>query len=93
MTAVIEKQTFEITTLRRDVETFGRHATVAFTRDWTADAARRDLTINAMSLTPEGLLYDPFGGRADLLAGVIRFVGQAAQVSKVFQASGCAAKS
>ncbi|MBB3065967.1 CCA tRNA nucleotidyltransferase [Limibacillus halophilus] len=79
VTAVIGKRAFEITTLRRDVETFGRHATVAFTRDWTADAARRDLTINAMSLTPEGLLYDPFGGRADLLAGVIRFVGQAAQ--------------
>lgn len=77
VTAVIDGKPFEITTLRRDVDTDGRHATVAFTDDWVVDAARRDFTINAMSLTPDGVLYDPFGGRADLEAGRVRFVGQA----------------
>ena len=78
VTAVADHRPFEITTLRRDVESHGRHATVAFTDDWQADAARRDFTINAMSLSPEGGLYDPFGGRADLAAGRVRFVGRAA---------------
>src|SRR5262249_13057404 len=64
---------FEITTLRRDVETYGRRAKVAFTDDWTADAARRDFTINAMSCSPEGRLFDPFGGRSDLEARRVRF--------------------
>jgi poly(A) polymerase len=75
VTAVVGKAHFEITTLRRDVETDGRHAKVAFTDDWREDAARRDLTINAIFATPEGALYDPFGGLADLRAGRIRFVG------------------
>ena len=70
---------FEITTLRRDVETDGRHAEVAFTDDWREDAARRDFTINAMSMTPDGTLYDYFGGQADLEAGRVRFVGDPAQ--------------
>ena len=68
---------FEVTTLRRDVKTDGRRAEVAFTDDWIADAARRDFTVNAMSLAPDGALYDPFGGRADLAAGRVRFVGDA----------------
>jgi poly(A) polymerase len=78
VTAVIGKSHFEITTLRRDVETFGRHATVAFTNDWTADAARRDLTMNALFCAPDGRLFDPFGGLADLKARRVRFVGDAA---------------
>ena len=75
ITAVAGGKPFEITTLRHDVETDGRRATVRFTDDWEADAARRDLTINAMSLDPDGRVHDPFGGRADLKAGRIRFVG------------------
>ncbi|MFV3129934.1 CCA tRNA nucleotidyltransferase [Niveispirillum sp. KHB5.9] len=77
VTALTEGASFEITTLRRDVETDGRHATVAFTDDWLEDASRRDFTFNAMSLTPEGELYDPFGGVRDLKAGRVRFIGQA----------------
>lgn len=77
VTAIVDGKPFEITTLRRDVETDGRHATVAFTDDWTVDAARRDFTFNAMSLEPDGVLHDPFGGRGDLDAGRVRFVGQA----------------
>ena len=75
VTAVIDEQPFEITTLRRDVETDGRHAVVAFTEDFRADAARRDFTINAMSCDREGRLFDYFGGLGDLEAGVLRFVG------------------
>jgi poly(A) polymerase len=77
VTAVIDGKHFEITTLRHDVETFGRHARVAFTDDWEADAARRDFTINAISADPDGTLHDPFGGLADLAAGRVRFVGDA----------------
>ncbi len=69
---------FEITTLRRDVETFGRRARVAFGADWAADAARRDFTINAIFLSPDGSLDDPTGGIADLQARHIRFVGDPA---------------
>ena len=69
---------FEITTLRHDVETFGRHARVAFGADWAADAARRDLTINAIFLSRDGALDDPTGGIADLRARHIRFVGDPA---------------
>jgi poly(A) polymerase len=78
VTAVTAERRFEITTLRRDIATDGRHATVAFTDDFQADAARRDFTINAMSCDPEGRLFDYFGGRADLAAGRVRFVGAAA---------------
>jgi poly(A) polymerase len=77
VTAVIEGEPFEVTTLRRDVETDGRHAKVEFTDDWRADAARRDLTFNAMSLSPDGTLHDYFGGYEDLIAGRVRFVGDA----------------
>ena len=69
VTAVVDGQHFEVTTLRRDVACDGRHAEVVFTDDFAADAARRDFTINAMSCDAEGRLYDDFGGRADLEAG------------------------
>ncbi|MDH3472432.1 MAG: CCA tRNA nucleotidyltransferase [Rhodospirillales bacterium] len=77
VTAVSNHRPYEVTTLRHDVETHGRHATVAFTDDWQADAARRDFTFNAMSCRPDGTLFDPFGGAADLAAGRVRFVGEA----------------
>jgi poly(A) polymerase/tRNA nucleotidyltransferase (CCA-adding enzyme) len=78
ITAVSLGRGFEVTTLRRDVRTDGRHAEVAFTDDWREDAARRDFTFNAMSLTRSGELHDYFGGRADLAAGRVRFVGNPA---------------
>ncbi len=68
---------FEVTTLRKDVETFGRHATVAYTDDWTADAGRRDFTINALYCDAEGRIYDPLGGYPDLEARRVRFIGDA----------------
>jgi poly(A) polymerase len=76
ITAVRDRETLEITTLRRDVATDGRHAVVAFTDDWKEDAARRDFTINALYLTPEGTLYDYFGGQEDLARGTVRFIGE-----------------
>ncbi len=68
---------FEVTTLRRDVETDGRHARVAFTADWEADARRRDFTMNALYADASGALYDPVGGYGDLLARRVRFIGEA----------------
>jgi poly(A) polymerase/tRNA nucleotidyltransferase (CCA-adding enzyme) len=78
VTAISDHRGFEITTLRVDVETDGRHALVAFTDDWRADAARRDFTFNALSMTRDGAVFDPFGGIADLRAGITRFVGDPA---------------
>ena len=78
VTAVAAHRGYEVTTLRRDVATDGRHAVVAFTADWRADAARRDFTINAMSMAATGEVFDHFGGLADLEAGRVRFVGDAA---------------
>lgn len=78
ITAVIEGVGFEITTLRRDIQNFGRHAIVEFTNNWEEDAARRDFTINAMSCSQEGEVFDYFGGLEDLAAGRLRFVGNAA---------------
>jgi poly(A) polymerase len=75
ITVIADHTGIEVTTLRRDVETFGRHATVAFTEDWRQDAARRDLTMNALSADLSGLVYDYFGGLDDLQAGHVRFVG------------------
>jgi poly(A) polymerase len=69
---------FEITTLRHDVETYGRRARVAFGADWVADAARRDFTINAIYLSPDGSIDDPTGGWCDLRHQRVRFVGDAA---------------
>lgn len=77
VTAVIAGRPYEITTLRRDERTDGRHAVVAWTGDWKEDAARRDFTINAMSCDHHGVAHDDFGGRADLAAGRVRFVGDA----------------
>ncbi|MBI3447122.1 MAG: CCA tRNA nucleotidyltransferase [Magnetospirillum sp.] len=79
VTAVIGKAHYEITTLRVDVESFGRHARIEFTDDWRADASRRDFTMNALSANPEGMVYDPFDGIADLSAGRVRFVGNPEQ--------------
>jgi poly(A) polymerase/tRNA nucleotidyltransferase (CCA-adding enzyme) len=78
VTAVVHGRGFEITTLRRDVETDGRHAVVAFSGDWKLDAARRDFTINAMTMARDGTVFDYFGGREDLAAGRLRFVGDPA---------------
>lgn len=78
VTAVLPGRSFEITTLRRDVETDGRHAVVAFTDDWAADAMRRDLTINALYADADGAVYDYCEGLADLGARRVRFVGDAA---------------
>lgn len=75
VTAVIGTRHFEITTLRRDLETYGRHAKVEYTNDWQADAARRDFTMNALFCDANGAIYDPFGGLADLRARRVRFVG------------------
>ena len=70
---------FEITTLRRDVETYGRRARVAFDADWAADAARRDFTINALSVDAGGLVHDYVGGLDDVAARRVRFIGDASQ--------------
>lgn len=76
VTAVMADAHFEITTLRRDVETDGRRATVAYTDDWREDAARRDFTINALYADPDsGAVFDYFGGVDDLNAGLVRFIG------------------
>jgi len=76
ITAVADGTVVEVTTLRRDVTTDGRHAEVAFTDDWQADAARRDFTMNALYADMNGhALHDYFGGIADLRAGRVRFIG------------------
>jgi tRNA nucleotidyltransferase/poly(A) polymerase len=77
VTVVHDGVPYEVTTLRADVETDGRHAKVAYIRDWKADAERRDFTINAMSVSLNGTLHDYFGGYDDLMEGVVRFVGSA----------------
>lgn len=79
LTFVINSDAFEVTTLRVDVDTDGRHATVEFTTDFRQDAARRDLTFNAMSMDFRGKLFDYFGGEDDLKNDRIRFVGSAEQ--------------
>ena len=80
VTAVSDGHVFEVTTLRRDVSTDGRRATVAFTNDWKEDAARRDFTINALSADPlTGELFDYFDGLADLQNRHIRFIGDPLQ--------------
>jgi poly(A) polymerase len=80
VTAIIERQPVEITTLRADVSTDGRRATVAFTDDWRADAERRDFTMNALYWDPQTrVLSDWFGGMHDLEAGRVRFIGEPLQ--------------
>jgi poly(A) polymerase len=75
ITVIADHRPIEVTTLRRDVETDGRHAIVAFGADWAADARRRDLTMNALFLDRDGRVWDPVGGLDDCLAGRVRFVG------------------
>lgn len=77
VTAVADHVGVEVTTLRADVSTDGRRATVAFTQDWRTDALRRDFTINALSLTPDLVLYDYAGGVDDLVGRRVRFIGDA----------------
>jgi len=79
ITAVADKTGVEVTTLRLDVETDGRRAKVEFTDDWQADAARRDLTINALFADADGKVHDYFGGLDDLADGRVRFVGDPGQ--------------
>lgn len=80
ITAIVDHQPFEITSLRRDVETDGRRAVVAFTEDWTEDAQRRDFRLNALYAAPDGTLSDPVeGGYEDALAGRVIFIGDADQ--------------
>jgi poly(A) polymerase len=77
VTAIAGTHAFEVTSLRKDVETDGRHAVVAFTEDWAEDAARRDFTINALYATAEGEIFDYATGVEDLIAGRVRFMGDA----------------
>jgi poly(A) polymerase len=75
VTVVIDKHPFEVTTLRQDVETFGRKARVEFGRDWRGDAHRRDFTINALSASATGEVFDYVGGLDDIAARRVRFIG------------------
>ena len=75
VTLVVDAQPFEVTTLREDAETFGRKAKVAFGRDWAADAARRDFTVNGLSVDADGVVYDYVGGLDDIAARRVRFIG------------------
>ncbi len=75
LTVIADGKPFEVTTLREDVETYGRRAKVAFGGDWTTDAMRRDFTINAFYASADGEVFDPLGGYADLLPPLIRFIG------------------
>jgi poly(A) polymerase len=77
VTIIVDGRPFETTTLRADIETDGRWAKVAFGRDFAADARRRDFTINALSLSPDGTVHDTVGGLEDLEAGRVRFIGEA----------------
>jgi poly(A) polymerase len=79
ITAVINKIPFQITSLRQDWQTFGRHAKVIFGTDWLEDAKRRDFTMNAIYLDGQGNLYDPFDGAKDLKEGIVRFIGEPKQ--------------
>jgi poly(A) polymerase len=77
VTVIVDHHPFEVTTLRQDVETFGRHASVRFTDDWAMDAARRDFTINALYADAAGVVHDPLGGYPDVMARRVRFIGSA----------------
>lgn len=79
VTLVIDSKLYEVTTLREDTETFGRKAKVAFGRDWVKDAARRDFTMNGLSVDARGVVYDHVGGIADAKARRVRFIGDPGQ--------------
>jgi len=75
VTAILNNKKFEITTLRKDTSTDGRHANVKFTTNWKEDASRRDFTINAIYADIEGRIYDPLNGISDLRNGIVKFIG------------------
>tara|TARA_Y100001970_G_scaffold64868_1_gene83031 strand:- start:606 stop:1826 length:1221 start_codon:yes stop_codon:yes gene_type:complete len=75
ISAFINDQIFEITTLRKDANYDGRHADIEFTDDWAVDASRRDFTINAVYMNSDGDIYDPFDGISDLNSGIVKFIG------------------
>ena len=77
ITALINNKKFEITSLRKDISTDGRHAKVEFSNDWHEDASRRDFTINSIYADIDGNLFDPFGGKKDLENGEVKFIGEA----------------
>lgn len=77
VTVIAHHHPIEVTTLRRDIETFGRQARVTFSTDWAEDAARRDFTLNALYCEVDGTVRDPLGGYADLIARRVRFIGEA----------------
>ncbi len=77
ITALLNQQKFEITTLRKDISTDGRHAKVEFSKDWKIDASRRDFTINSIYSDKDGNLFDPFNGIHDLKRGLVNFIGDA----------------
>ena len=77
VTAIEDNYTFEITTLRKDIFTDGRHAKVEFSKDWKTDASRRDFTINSIYSDKDGNLFDPFNGKQDLENGIVNFIGEA----------------
>jgi poly(A) polymerase len=79
VTVIVNGVPFEVTTLRRDVETYGRHAKIAYTASWEEDAKRRDFTLNALYADRDGKVFDPLGGYDDLVAGRVRFIGNAEQ--------------
>ncbi len=79
VTAIVSGRPYEVTSLRHDVETDGRHAVVTFTDDWMEDSTRRDFTMNALYATIDGEIFDYHGGVEDLIAGRVRFVGDAGQ--------------
>lgn len=78
ITLIVNHTPFEVTTLRQDVETDGRHASIAYTDDWAVDAGRRDFTINALYCDADGTIHDPLGGYPDIMTRRIRFIGLAA---------------
>ena len=77
ITALIDNYKFEITSLREDISTDGRHAKVSFSKNWKEDASRRDFTINSIYSDRDGNLFDPFNGKKDLESGIINFIGDA----------------
>ena len=75
ITLIYKDSKFEITTLRKDEKTFGRHADVSFINDWLEDSKRRDITINAIYINRKGKIYDPHNGVEDLKNGIVKFIG------------------
>ena len=79
ITAIENEYKFEITTLRKDIVSDGRHAEIEFSKDWKEDASRRDFTINSIYSDSDGNLFDPYDGKKDLENGLIKFIGDADQ--------------